>query len=38
MKLTNIHTLIIIEAQGVFISALLLLLLGISKLPGLLMR
>ncbi len=38
MDLTSINTIIIIEATGLLLSALLLLLLGKSKLPGLLMR
>jgi hypothetical protein len=38
MDLTSINTIIITEATGLLLSALLLLLLGKSKLPGLLMR
>ncbi len=38
MELTSINTIIIIQATGISLSSLLLLLLDKPKLPGLLMR
>ena len=38
MEYTSINSIIIIQATGIILSSLLLLLLGKSRLPGLLMR